>query len=78
MTTPHRVGGRQDEQRQKHAGPEAANNWSSRSCRHVRSLDEAFERYVREGRIQKPEDVDAALAKTGPWKTRLLLDRSVI
>ena len=36
-------------------------------------LDEAFERYVREGRIHKPEDVDAAVVEGASARVRPLL-----
>ena len=36
-------------------------------------LDEAFERYTREGRIQKPEDVDAAVVEGASARVRPLL-----
>jgi len=36
-------------------------------------LDEAFERYVREGRIQKPEDVDAAVVEGASARVRPLV-----
>jgi Cu(I)/Ag(I) efflux system membrane protein CusA/SilA len=36
-------------------------------------LDEAFERYMREGRIQKPEDVDAAVVEGASARVRPLL-----
>jgi Cu(I)/Ag(I) efflux system membrane protein CusA/SilA len=36
-------------------------------------LDEAFERYKREGRIQKPEDVDAAVVEGASARVRPLL-----
>ena len=36
-------------------------------------LDEAFERYLREGRIQKPEDVDAAVVEGASARVRPLL-----
>jgi Cu(I)/Ag(I) efflux system membrane protein CusA/SilA len=36
-------------------------------------LDEAFERYMREGRIQKPEDVDAAVVEGASTRVRPLL-----
>jgi Cu(I)/Ag(I) efflux system membrane protein CusA/SilA len=35
-------------------------------------LDEAFERYMREGRIQKPEDVDAAVVEGASARVRPL------
>ena len=36
-------------------------------------LDEAFERYMREGRIQKPEDVDAAVVEGASARVRPLV-----
>jgi Cu(I)/Ag(I) efflux system membrane protein CusA/SilA len=36
-------------------------------------LDEAFERYVRDGRIQKPEDVDAAVVEGASARIRPLV-----
>ena len=36
-------------------------------------LDEAFERYMREGRIQKPQDVDAAVVEGASARVRPLL-----
>ena len=36
-------------------------------------LDEAFERYMREGRIQKPDDVDAAVVEGASARVRLLV-----
>ena len=36
-------------------------------------LDEAFERYMREGRIQKPEDVDSAVVEGASARVRPLL-----
>jgi Cu(I)/Ag(I) efflux system membrane protein CusA/SilA len=36
-------------------------------------LDEAFERYMREGRIRKPEDVDAAVVEGASARVRPLL-----
>jgi Cu(I)/Ag(I) efflux system membrane protein CusA/SilA len=36
-------------------------------------LDEAFERYMREGRIQKPEDVDVAVVEGASARVRPLL-----
>ena len=36
-------------------------------------LDEAFERYMREGRIQRPEDVDAAVVEGASARVRPLL-----
>ena len=36
-------------------------------------LDEAFDRYMREGRIQKPEDVDAAVVEGASARVRPLL-----
>lgn len=36
-------------------------------------LDEAFERYMREGRIQKPEDVDAAVVEGASARVRPLI-----
>jgi Cu(I)/Ag(I) efflux system membrane protein CusA/SilA len=36
-------------------------------------LDEAFERYIREGRIQRPEDVDAAVIEGASARVRPLL-----
>jgi Cu(I)/Ag(I) efflux system membrane protein CusA/SilA len=36
-------------------------------------LDEAFERYIREGRIQNPEDVDAAVVEGASARVRPLL-----
>jgi Cu(I)/Ag(I) efflux system membrane protein CusA/SilA len=36
-------------------------------------LDEAFERYMREGRIHKPEDVDAAVIEGASARVRPLL-----
>jgi Cu(I)/Ag(I) efflux system membrane protein CusA/SilA len=36
-------------------------------------LDEAFERYMREGRIHKPEDVDAAVVEGASARVRPLL-----
>jgi Cu(I)/Ag(I) efflux system membrane protein CusA/SilA len=36
-------------------------------------LDEAFERYVREGRIQRPQDVDAAVVEGASARVRPLL-----
>ncbi|HYR29439.1 MAG TPA: efflux RND transporter permease subunit, partial [Thermoanaerobaculia bacterium] len=36
-------------------------------------LDQAFERYMREGRIQKPEDVDAAVVEGASARVRPLL-----
>jgi copper/silver efflux system protein len=36
-------------------------------------LDEAFERYMREGRIHKPEDVDAAVVEGASTRVRPLL-----
>jgi Cu(I)/Ag(I) efflux system membrane protein CusA/SilA len=36
-------------------------------------LDEAFERYLREGRIQRPEDVDAAVVEGASARVRPLL-----
>jgi Cu(I)/Ag(I) efflux system membrane protein CusA/SilA len=36
-------------------------------------LDEAFERYIREGRIRKPEDVDAAVVEGASARVRPLL-----
>jgi Cu(I)/Ag(I) efflux system membrane protein CusA/SilA len=36
-------------------------------------LDEAFERYMRDGRIQKPEDVDAAVVEGASARVRPLL-----
>ena len=39
----------------------------------VAYLDEAFERYTREGRIQTPEDVDAAVVEGARARVRSLL-----
>jgi Cu(I)/Ag(I) efflux system membrane protein CusA/SilA len=36
-------------------------------------LDEAFERHMREGRIQKPEDVDAAVVEGASARVRPLV-----
>lgn len=36
-------------------------------------LDEAFARYMREGRIQKPEDVDAAVVEGAAARVRPLV-----
>jgi Cu(I)/Ag(I) efflux system membrane protein CusA/SilA len=36
-------------------------------------LDEAFNRYTREGRIQKPEDVDAAVVEGASARVRPLV-----
>jgi Cu(I)/Ag(I) efflux system membrane protein CusA/SilA len=36
-------------------------------------LDEAFERYMREGRIQRPEDVDAAVVEGASTRVRPLV-----
>ena len=36
-------------------------------------LDEAFERYMREGRIQKPDDVDVAVVEGASARVRPLL-----